>query len=206
MQPALPEHPSGDDPWVSADDVGAFEQGTGFSRWALARYLVGRAIGESVSNTLLIVAVVLLALAAASSWLLHLTFVAVLLVIFAVIVLVVRLALRAVLRSLTAVDRYGPVEDKLRGLVSDTHKDVLAELRRNGLPGRTITLPLLAWRLVGKRRATTLKQLRLFEVERAVPKARLDEVHLLLRGALGNGPLPPVGPRHPGQHPGTMAG
>lgn len=202
MQPALPEHPSGDDRWVSADDIGTFEQGTEFSRWALARYLVGRAIGESVSNTLLGVAVVLLALAAASSWLAHLTFLAVLLVIFAVIVLVVRLALRAVLRSLTAVDRYGPVEDKLRGLVSDTHKDVLAELRRNDLPGRTITLPLLAWRLVGKRRATTLKQLRLFEVERAVPKARLDEVHLLLRGAIGSGPPPPGPP----QRPGTMAG
>ncbi|HEV7204432.1 MAG TPA: hypothetical protein VGN18_07450 [Jatrophihabitans sp.] len=206
MQPALPEHPSGDDPWVSADDVGTFEQGTDFSRWALARYLVGRAIGESVNNTLLVVTVLLLALAAASSWLLHVTFLAVLLVILAVIVLGVRFALRAVLRSLTAVERYGPVEDKLRSLVSDTHKDVLAELRRNGLPGRTVTLPLLAWRLVGRRRATTLKQLRMFEVERAVPRARLDEVHLLLRGAAGNGPRPPVGPRNPGPHPGTMAG
>lgn len=202
MQPALPDPARGDEPWVSADDIGTFEQGTGFSRWALARYLVGRAIGESVSNSLLVLAGVLLVLAAASSWLAHLTFLAVLVVIFAVIVLVVRFALRAVLRSLTAVDRYGPVEDKLRGLVSDTHKDVLAELRRNGLPGRTVTLPLLAWRLVGKRRATTLKQLRMFEVERAVPKARLDEVHLLLRGAIGNGPPPPARPHHPG----TMAG
>lgn len=205
MPPSIPEPSPDDGPWASADDVGHFEQGSEFSRWALARYLVGRAIGESVGRTLLIAALVLLALAVASSWLAHLTSVAVLLVILAVIVLGVRFALRAVLRSLTAVDRYGPVEAKLRELVSDTNKDVLVELRRNGLPGRTITLPLLAARLVGRRRSATLKQLRGFEVERAVPKARLDEVHLLLRGAIGRGSAVPPGGRRPAD-PGTIAG
>ena len=37
-------------------DVGAFEQGTPTSRWALGRYLVGRAIGEFVSRALTVFA------------------------------------------------------------------------------------------------------------------------------------------------------
>lgn len=188
MEPALPDRPSDDEPWISADDVGSFDQGSGFSRWALARYLVGRSIAESVSNTLLAAAVVLLAIGAAFAWLLDATFFAILFVIFAVIVLLVRWVLRAVLGKLTAADTYGPVEDKLREMVSDTHGDVLTELRRVGLPGRTLTLPLLAIRLIGKRRKATLVRMRSFEVERAVPKARLDELHMLLRGSLGGRP------------------
>ncbi len=74
------------------------------------------------------------------------------LVLLALIVLVVRAGLRAILRRLTAADRYGPVEERLRALVSDTKGDVLKELRRVGLPSHTWTLPLLAFRLVGKRR------------------------------------------------------
>jgi hypothetical protein len=202
MEPALPDRPSGDDPWTSADDVGTFEQGSLFSRWALARYLVGRAIGESVSNTLLILALGLLGIAAVFEWVLNTTFFAILFLIFAVMVLLLRWALRAVLGRLTAADRYGPVEERLRGLVSDTHSDVLKELRRVGLPGRTITLPLLAVRFVGRRRKDTLTRLRAFEVERAVPKARLDELHMLLRNSLG-GPSggPPGGSVPPGTVP-----
>src|SRR6516225_3752164 len=37
-------------------DVGAFEEGTPGSRWALGRYLVGRAIGESMSRALTVFA------------------------------------------------------------------------------------------------------------------------------------------------------
>lgn len=200
MHPALPDEPSdgplGDEPaWFSADDaveVGDFRQGSPLSRWALARYLVGRAIGESVGRTLLIVAVALVALAVACQWALHLTFVTVLVSIVAVVVLLLRWVLRTVLRKLTAADYYGPIETRLRALVSDTHGDVLRELRRVGLPSHTLTLPLLALRLAGKRRKQTLERLRAFDIDRAVPKARLDELHLLLRNA-ASGPGGPVG-------------
>jgi hypothetical protein len=173
--------------WLSADDVGEFAQGSPVSRWALARYLVGRAIGESVGNTLLLVAVVVLGLAAVGEWVLNSTFLAVVLVILALVVLLVRAVLRAVLRRLTAADRYGPIETRLRELVADTRGDVLAELRRVGLPSHTVTLPLLALRLIGKRRKVTLTKLRDFELDRAVPKARLDELHILLRSGTGRG-------------------
>jgi hypothetical protein len=188
MHPALPDEPSDDDAWLSADDpveVGTFRQGSPLSRWALARYLVGRAIGESVGRTLLIVALILIALAVVCQWTLHLTFVTVLISVVAAFVLLLRWVLRTVLRKLTAADYYGPIETRLRALVSDTHGDVLRELRRVGLPSHTLTLPLLALRLVGKRRKQTLERMRGFDIDRAVPKARLDELHLLLRNAAG---------------------
>lgn len=176
MEPALPNAPI---------EVGSFEQGSQFSRWALARYLVGRAIGESVTRSLLLVAVVALGLAVVATWVLHIVFLAVLLAIFAVGVLFLTLALRAVLRRLTAVQRYSPLEGRLRSLVTDTHRDVLRELRRIGLPGRTLTMPMLAVRLAGRRRKETLTRLRTFDVERAVPRSRIDELHMLLRTAAG---------------------
>ena len=183
VHPALPDRPGDDDAeWLSADDIGKFEQGSPFSRWALARYLVGRAIGESVGSTLLIVALVLLAIAAVAQWVLHSTLLAVLLGILGIGVLLIRWVLLAVLRRLTEADRYGPVEARLRSLVSDTRGDVLRELRRVGLPSHTITLPLLAIRLIGKRRKQTLAKLREFDIRRAVPRARLDELHMLLGG------------------------
>ena len=182
MRPALPEEPSGEDEWLSADEVGEFRQGSPLSQWALARYLVGRAIGESVGHMLLVVAVVLLALAAGCEWGLHSTFLAVVFGVLALTVLLVRAALRMILRRLTEADRYGPIETRLRALVSDTRADVLRELRRVGLPSHTVTLPLLALRLLGRRRRATLTRMREFDISRAVPKQRLDELHLLLRG------------------------
>lgn len=185
MLPALPDQPFDDAAGSSADDIGQFEQGSPLSRWALSRYLVGRAIGESVGHTLLALALVVLGLAAVSEWVLHSTFLAVLLAVFAVLVLLVRAALRAVLRRLTAADRYGPLEKRLRELVSDTRGDVRKELRRVGLPSRALTLPMLAFRLVGKRRPAALAKLREFDIDRAVPRDRLDELHMLLRSGLG---------------------
>jgi hypothetical protein len=175
MDPTVPELPN------TPIEVGSFEQGTEFSRWALARYLVGRAIGESVSRTLVLVAVIALGLAAVSTWVLHIVFLTVLLVIFAAGVLFLALAVRALLRWLTAVDRYSPGDRRFRSLVTDTHRDVMRELRRIGLPGRTLTMPLLAARLAGRRRKETLARLRAFDVERAVPGSRVDELHMLLR-------------------------
>ena len=183
VHPALPDQPAEDGDWLSADDVvGEFRQGSPLSRWALARYLIGRAIGESVGSTLLIVALALLALAAVSQWVVHSTLLAVLIGIVAIGVLLLRAVLRAVLRRLTEADRYGTLETRLRELVSDTRGDVLRELRRVGLPSHTVTLPLLAFRLIGKRRKTTLARLREFDIDRAVPKSRLDELHMLLGG------------------------
>ena len=78
----------------------------------------------------------------------------------------------------------------MQALVDDTRADVLRELRRIGLPGRVLTLPLLGFRLLSRRRRRdTLDRLRTFQADRAVPKARLDELHLLLRQVFG-GSLP----------------
>lgn len=167
----------------SAADVGAHRRGTAATRWALARYLVGRVIAESVSMTVLIVAVLILALAAVCEWVLHSTVLAVLLALCALLVLVMRAALLAVLRRLTAVSRRG-ADKRMHALVGNTRRDVLRELRRVGLPSRMVTLPLLAVRLLGRRRAQTFTQLRAFDVDRAVPPARVDELHLLLGDAL----------------------
>lgn len=180
MYPALPDEPADDAVWQSADDVGEFRQGSAFSRWALARYLVGRAIGESVGSTLLTVALLIFGVAAVSEWVLHVTLLAVLLAILGLGVLLIRWLVRFVLRRLTEADRYGQIETRLRELVSDTRGDVLRELRRIGLPSHTVTLPLLAFRLIGKRRKLTFERLRDFDIRRAVPKARLDELHMLL--------------------------
>lgn len=190
MQPAIPEEPDSEgasgQEWMSADDVGAFSQGTPFSRWALARYLVGRAIASSVSDTLMVVAVGLLVIATAIKFGLHITWLAVIVVIFALGVLVLRWLVRALLARFTDATRYRPVEAKLRQLVDDTHSDVMAELKRLGLPCHTLTLPLLGARLAGRRRKDTMTRLRQFETERAVPPARLDELHMLLRGRTTN--------------------
>ncbi|MGN6608186.1 MAG: hypothetical protein ACTHMS_14385 [Jatrophihabitans sp.] len=175
---------SGDGNGPREPEVGRFRQGTPLSQWALARYLVGRAIGTSIGTSLLVVAVVLLALAVLVQWSTHLTFVTVLLALAGVLVLAFRGLVRLVLRRLTAADRYGPLEDRLHALVGETRGAILAELRRVGLPGRSWTLPLLAIRLVRpRRRAETLERLRAFDVDRAVTPARVDELHHLLRAA-----------------------
>ena len=171
--------------------VGEFRQGTAATQWVLGRYLVGRAITESAGWALLLTAGVLLVLAAAAQFAGHVTFVAVLLVLLAVAVLVLRWAMLAIVRRLTGFERFGPLEGRMRALVDDTSSDVLRELRRIGLPGHLLTLPLLAFRLLGRRRKDTVARLRRFDTARAVPKARLDEVHLLLRETFGRGLPPP---------------
>src|SRR5437879_5864894 len=190
VDPVLPAEPSRDrtPPGFGQQslEVGDFRQGSPASRWALARYLVGRAIGESVSRSLLLVALGILGFAAVVEWVLGSTFWAVVIAVIALGVLALRALLRAVLRRLTATDQIGPIEDRLRALVSDTRADVLRELRRIGLPGRIWTLPLLALRFMGRhRRREAFSRLRKFDLDRVVPKARLDELHVLLRAAVG---------------------
>ncbi|HEV7192833.1 MAG TPA: hypothetical protein VGN35_06445 [Jatrophihabitantaceae bacterium] len=174
------EPPSGVD--ASVADVGSFRQGSPLSRWALARYLVGRALGESISRSLLAVALLVLGLAGLVEWGAGSTFWAVVIALAGLGMLTMRAVLRAVLVRLTALEARAPIEGRLRELVADTRADVRAELRRIGLPGHPWSLPLLTLSFLGReRRGRTVERLRHFEVERVVPAARLDELHLVLR-------------------------
>lgn len=162
-------------------DVGHFEQGTPGSRWVLGRYLVGRVIGEYVNRALMVFALLVVALAALVWWV-GPHWLAVLIGVFALCVLLFRAVLGAVLRRATGAGYFGPMEHRMRRLVSDTRGDVRGELRRIGVPSRSWTVPLLAWRLARPhRRDETLQRLRHFDVERVVPGARLDEVHLIVQ-------------------------
>lgn len=185
-QPAVPAILRKQEVPPDEPEVGEFRQGTIGSRMALGRYLVGRAITESVGWALLLVGIGLLVLGLLAQLGAHLTFLAVLLVVLAVAVLILRWALLAIVRRLTGFERFGPLEDRMQSLVDDTSSDVLRELRRVGLPGRLWTLPLLAFRFLGrKRRVATVAKLRKFDTGRAVPRARLDELHLLLKDTFG---------------------
>jgi hypothetical protein len=190
-----------DAPRVRPDpEVGEFRQGSAASQWGLARYLVGRAITESVGTALLIVAGVLVVLTVVSSWVVHSTFLAVIFVLLAVGVLLLRWIMLGIVRRLTGFRQSGPLAERMRSLVDDTRPDVLRELRRIGLPGRTWTLPLLAFRFFRReRRKDAMTRLRTFEIERAVPKARLDEMHLLLRQTFSGG-VPPEPGWQTGRH------
>jgi hypothetical protein len=134
----------------------------------------------------MIVALGVLVVAALISWA-GSTFWTVFFVLVALAVLVVRSLLLGLLRRLPLMAGYASLEARLRALVADTGKDVLAELRRIGLPSHSWTLPILAVRLIGKRRQETAERLRRFDVDRVVPPARLDELHLLLRSTTGLG-------------------
>ena len=163
-------------------DVGAFRQGTAASQWALARYLVGRAVAEAMSRGLLVVALVLLA-GAAAIWSAGSVFWGVVVGLVALALVIMRRLILAIVRRLPLVAGDPVLDARLGELVAATRKDVLAELRRVGLPGRTWSVPLLAVRLVGRHRTVTAERLRGFDVDRVVPAARLDEVHLLLQSA-----------------------
>jgi hypothetical protein len=170
---------------IDGSDVGTYQdgfgrQGSAGSQWALGRYLVGRAVAEALSRGLMVVAVVVFGLAALVEWA-GSTFWTVVIALVAVGVLILRSLLLAVLRRLPLMTGDASVEQRLRRLVADTRRDVLRELRRIGLPGRTVSIPLLATRLIGKHRNQTLDKLQQFDVDRVVPAARLDELHLLLQ-------------------------
>ena len=199
-EPDILRKPAGDGqrrpPGWDGPEVGEFRQGSALSQWALGRYLVGRALAESVGTSLLLVAVACVGLAVLCEWLLHSVGLAALVLVVAIGVLVLRFLLLAVVRRVTGLGQFAPVEGRLRALVADTRGDVLRELRRVGLPGHTLTLPLLAVRLLSRRRRPdTVARLRSFETDRAVPAGRLDELHLLLRSGPGGGGPPGGTPR-----------
>ena len=167
--------PSGDGP-----EVGEFRQGTPGSRWALGRYLVGRSIAGYVDRALYFLAVVILLLGALSWWQVS-PWLGVPLILIGLAALAVRAVVGAIVRALTGAGQLGSSENRLQALVADTGADVRRELRRIGLPSRRWTMPLLALRLTGKRRAQTLQKLREFRADNVVPSARVDELHMLLR-------------------------
>jgi hypothetical protein len=169
--------PGGDN--VIFGDVGAFNQGDGLSRWALGRYLLGRALAVQISRALLLVALVIAAIGV-GIYFAGSTALAILIGLVAVFVLMARAILGAVLRRTTVPSLDPDGERRLAALVGDTRKDVVRELRRIGLPSRAMTMPLLAFRLAGRRRAEVMDKLRDFDVERVVSPGRLDEVHLLM--------------------------
>ena len=151
--------------------------------WALARYLVGRALADAIGRALLLVGLVLVGLCVIAAQLLRSAFLAVVLAVLAAGVLLLRALLRALVRRLTSPRIGGGpgLDRQLADLVADTRRDVLAELRRLGLPGRPWTLPLLGVRLLRRRtRRDTLDRLRKFDVDRVVPGARLDRLRRLV--------------------------
>jgi hypothetical protein len=175
--------PSGRVPPETEAEVGSFRHGTPLSQWALARYLVGRALAQSVGIGMVWVAAALAVLAVICQVVLHAPVLTAVVVILLIGVLVLRALLVWLVRRLTG-RRFGPLEQRVTVLVRDTRGAVLRELRRCGLPGHTWSLPLLGFRLISRRRrAETLARLRTFDTARAVPPARLDELHLVVQGA-----------------------
>ena len=169
-----------DDPGRQAPEVGEFRQGTADSRRTLSGYLVGRAIGEQTAAGLMILGFSFLALAVGAYFIAP-TWLAVLVGLIGFGLLLVRAVVAAVMRRLAGVGRFGPHEDRMRSLVAETRGDVRRELRRLGLPSHTATMPLLVARLLGRRRGEVIARLRGFDIDRVVPPARVDDVHLVIQ-------------------------
>lgn len=153
------------------------------SEAALRQYLLTRALGRSVLNTVQwsAIAIVLLAV---GSWLIGLKVLAVLIGIVAIFVLLLRSLLSAIGRRLSGADRLGPVEPQVRRLVARTGRGLRRELRRAGLPGTPWAPLLILLRLMRPyRRRETAQALTRVDLNRVVPASQLDELHLLLQSA-----------------------
>jgi hypothetical protein len=150
---------------------------------ALRQYLIVRALGRSVINTVQWAALVILALAVVC-WLAGAKVLAVLIGLVAVVVLLLRSLLAALGRRLSGRDRLGPVEPQVRRLVARTGRGLRRELRRAGLPGAPWAPVLIALRLLRPvRRRQTAQALAQVDLSRVVPASQLDELHLLLQSA-----------------------
>lgn len=179
---------------VYTGEVGDFRPGSEASRWALARYLVARTVGDGAVRAVLLVAVLCAALTV------------VLAVVHAPVALTVLVGLvtlgwvvgwriaRALWRRLTRGPALEPVRDDLERLVGDTRPDVRRELRRVGLPAHPFAAFAFAVRLGGRRRADTVARMRRFDVDRVVPAERVDRLSMLLErvspAARSGGPAP----------------
>jgi len=159
-------------------DVGDFRQGSPGSRWALTRFLVGRAVLTDLDRLLSWLGFGLLAVGALSWWVVS-PWLGVPLILISLAVLGVRAIATALVRGLFGAGRRAS-DPRLAGLIKATRADVHRELRRLGLPGRVATMPLLALRLVGRRRIETVRRLSQFRAENVVPPDRVDELHMVL--------------------------
>lgn len=147
----------------------------------LRQYLIVRALGRSVVNTLQWSALAILALAVVC-WLAGVKVLAILIGLVAVAVLLVRSLLAGLGRRLSGADRLGPVEPQVRRLVARTGRGLRRELRRVGLPGTPWAPVLILLRLLRPyRRQQTARNLARIDLARVVPASQLDELHLLLQ-------------------------
>lgn len=153
------------------------------SEAALRQYLVLRALGRSVVNTLQWSALAILVLAVLC-WLGGVKVLAVLIGLVAVAALMLRSLLSALGRRLSGADRLGPAEPQVRRLVARTGRGLRRELRRVGLPGAPWAPVVIALRLLRPpRRQQTALNLARVDLTRVVPASQLDELHLLLQSA-----------------------
>ena len=157
------------------------QAGTGVTALMLARYLVGRAVAAQVSVTLWALGGILLVLGVLVWFFVGPHWFAILMALFGLIVLGVRALVMLVLRKVMAVGRLGEAEGRIAGLVHDTGGDLRRELRRIGLPGSVVGMPLLALRIMGRRRAQTFERMRRFDVANVVPRSRRAELEFIVR-------------------------
>jgi hypothetical protein len=161
-------------------DGEVFRPGPATGDSALRRYLLTRALGRSVINTVQWSAVAILVIAALC-WLAGVKVLAVLIGLIAVLVLVVRAGLSGLERRLSGARRLGPLEPQVAALVARTSRGLRRELRRVGLPGLPWAPLLIALRIIRPfRRAETLRALSRVDLAGVVPASRLNELQLLL--------------------------
>ncbi|MFL6161186.1 MAG: hypothetical protein ACJ74U_03070 [Jatrophihabitantaceae bacterium] len=161
----------------------SFRSASPQSEAALRQYLLTRALGRSVLNTVQWSAIAIVALAVAC-WLADVKVLAVLIGLLAVFVLLARWMLAGLGRRLSGADRLGAVEPQVRRLVARTGRQLRQELRRVGLPGTPWAPLLIALRLLRPyRRRQTAQALARVDLTRVVPASQLDELHLLLQSA-----------------------
>ncbi len=194
-----PSAAAGADSWGASSVAGAgktaeppIEQaGTGATALMLARYLVGRALAARLSLALWLVAGILFA-GAVALWIVDAHWVAVVFALLGLFVLGVRALVMFVLRKVMAVGRLGAAEARITELVHDTGGDLRRELRRIGLPGSVLAMPVLLIRILGKRRKQTFQWMRRFDVTNVVPASRRAELDFLVRNDVLN-----IGSRRP---------
>jgi hypothetical protein len=170
-------------PFAGAIRFGIPRPGRIDSEASLRQYLLTRALGRSVLNTVQWSAVAILAIAVAC-WLGGLKVLAVLVGLVALFVLLVRSLLARLGRQLSGADQLGAAEPQVRRLVSRTGRGLRRDLRRVGLPGTPWAPLLIALRLLRPfRRAQTVQALARIDLNRVVPASQLDELHLLLQSS-----------------------
>jgi hypothetical protein len=187
----IPERPVFDERPVFAErrvfaerpviEVGNIGPSSATSQAALRRYLLTRALGSSIVNSVQWTGVLVLVLAAVC-WLGGLKALAVLVGLVALLIFALRGLLSGVQRRLSGSSRLGALEPRVAALVARTRRGLRRELRRVGLPGVPWGALLIAWRLLRPlRRASTVQALSRIDLTKVVPPSQVDELQILLR-------------------------